>query len=40
MRNQLQEMNAMNGTINSLQERISRLVNENSGMENEMRGVQ
>lgn len=33
-------MNAMNGTINALQDRIGRLVNENSGMENEMRTVQ
>ena len=33
-------MNAMNGTINALQDRIGRLVNENSGMENEMRNVQ
>jgi hypothetical protein len=32
MRNQLQEMNAMNGTINSLQDRVGRLVNENTGM--------
>jgi hypothetical protein len=32
MRNQLQEMNAMNGTINSLQERVGKLVKENSGM--------
>ena len=40
MNHQLQEMSAMNGTINALQERIGRLVNENSGMENEMRGVQ
>ena len=40
MNNQLQEMNAMNGTINALQERIGRLVNENTGMESEMRTVQ
>ena len=40
MNHQLQEMSAMNGTINALQERIGRLVNEKSGMENEMRGVQ
>ena len=33
-------MNGMNGTINALQERIGRLVNENTGMESEMRGVQ
>ena len=33
-------MNAMSGTINGLQDRVSRLVNENSGMENEMRTVQ
>jgi len=30
----------MNGTINALQERIGRLVNENTGMESDMRGVQ
>ena len=30
----------MSGTINGLQDRIGRLVNENSGMENEMRTVQ
>ncbi len=33
-------MNGMNGTINALQERIGRLVNENTGMESEMRGAQ
>ena len=33
-------MNSMNGTINSLQERIGRLVNQNTGMEGEMRGAQ
>ena len=32
MNNQLQEMNAMGGTINNLQDRIGRLVNENTGM--------
>lgn len=40
LHNQVQEMNAMNGTINGLQDRINRLVNENSGMESEMRTVQ
>ena len=40
LHNQVQEMNAMNGTINGLQDRINRLINENSGMESEMRTVQ
>ena len=33
-------MSGMTGTINNLQDRIGRLVNENTGMQNEMRGVQ
>ena len=33
-------MNTMNGTINALQERIGKLVSENTGMENEVRNVQ
>ena len=34
MKKQLDEFEGMNITINSLQDRISKLVNENVGMEN------
>ena len=33
-------MNAMTGTINTLQDRIQRLVNENKGYEGEVREAQ
>ena len=32
MNSQIQELSAMTGTINNLQDRIGRLVNENTGM--------
>ena len=37
---QLQELNNMGLTINTLQERIQRLVSENKGMEGEVREAQ
>ena len=40
MKNQLDEFHGMNITINSLQDRISKLVNENVGMENDIRDAQ
>ena len=36
----LQEIDAMNKSIGSLQDRISKLVNENTSIEDEMRSAQ
>ncbi len=40
LKNQIQELNMMGITINSLQERIQRLVSENKGLGDEVRDAQ
>jgi hypothetical protein len=40
LRNRLQEIDGMNKTIGTLQDKISKLVNENVGMDEEMKAAQ
>lgn len=40
LRNKLHEIDGMNQTIGSLQEKITRLVNENVGMDDELKSAQ